>query len=98
MNKGIENIFNEFFLEIQNQARLALIEGFKQGFEASEKQYQVKSQSNLLSRKEASKYLTISLPTLDKYVREGIIPSYRCGNTLRFKESELSEILLKRKF
>ena len=46
-------------------------------------------------RKTVSRYLGISLPTLDLYCRGAnpIIKSYRLGNKIRFKQSEVEEAL-----
>lgn len=45
--------------------------------------------TNYLSRKETAKLLKISLPTLDKYLKEGYLKSYRIGNKIRLKEDEV---------
>lgn len=43
----------------------------------------------LFNKKQASEFLQISMPTLDKLARTGIIPFYRLGCNVRFKRSEL---------
>jgi excisionase family DNA binding protein len=47
----------------------------------------------LLTRKQAAKVLSLSLPTLHKYTLEGLIPCYRIGSTTRYKESEIIKAL-----
>ena len=47
----------------------------------------------LLTRKETSKFLGISLVTLHKWSLEGIVPSYRINTRIRFKKKDLEKIL-----
>ncbi len=42
-----------------------------------------------LSRKEAAKRLSVSLPTLQDWVKKGIISAYRINSRVLFKENEL---------
>lgn len=46
-----------------------------------------------LTRKEASKRLKVSLPTLAFYCQKGLLPSYRIGSNIRFKQSEIEQFL-----
>jgi len=48
-----------------------------------------KPSEEFLSRKEAAKFLNISLPTLDKLTNEGKIRRYAVGNVFRYKRFEL---------
>jgi excisionase family DNA binding protein len=43
----------------------------------------------LLDRREAAKILSVSLVTLWDWTRKDIIPSYRIGNQVRYKRSEI---------
>lgn len=47
----------------------------------------------LITRKEAAKFLGISLPTLHKYTQDGIIPAYKIGAHVRYKADELKTAL-----
>ena len=47
----------------------------------------------LLTAKQAAKFLKISLPTLNKYSKNGKIPSYRLGKSIRYKSNDLVECL-----
>ncbi len=47
----------------------------------------------LLTRKETSKFLGISLVTLHKWCLEGIVPSYRINTRIRFKKEDLEKII-----
>lgn len=52
-----------------------------------------KAPEELISRTDVAKQLDISLPTLDSYVRKGIIKGYRFGKHIRFKKSEVLDCL-----
>lgn len=46
----------------------------------------------LLTRKQAASLLNISLPTLDKYTREGTIPAVRLGGIIRFRRDVIDNL------
>ncbi|MBA99632.1 MAG: DNA-binding protein [Saprospirales bacterium] len=52
----------------------------------------------LMSRKETAEMLGISLPTLSKHTKEGLIPSHRMGNRILYKRSEVIEAIQQRNF
>lgn len=54
--------------------------------------------NELISRKETSQILGISLPTLNEYTKRGIIPSYRIGSCVRYKKEEVLKSLDERRF
>lgn len=48
-----------------------------------------------LSKKEAAKYLKVSIPTLTKYVKEGFVKAFRLGGArMRFRASDLDKALV----
>jgi excisionase family DNA binding protein len=47
----------------------------------------------LLNRKEAARFLKISLRTISKYQENGTIPHYRLGRAIYFKKVELIQAL-----
>ncbi len=51
-----------------------------------------------LTRKQAAKILQISLPTLHQYTKSSLITSYRIGNKVRYKESDIEKALNERNF
>jgi len=51
--------------------------------------------TELLSRKEAAEILSVSLPTLHYWTKEGKIPAYRIGNRVRYKREEVLNSLQK---
>jgi excisionase family DNA binding protein len=44
-----------------------------------------------ITRAEAAAKLRITLSTLDKYAKQGIIQSYRIGGRIRFKSNEIEK-------
>lgn len=48
-----------------------------------------------LTSKETAKMLHMSLTTLSKYCKSGLIPSYRIGRNIRFKKSEIDDLINK---
>jgi hypothetical protein len=48
----------------------------------------------LLNRRQAAKKLQISLPTLTKYVRHGIVKGYKLDGQIRFKSNEIESSLV----
>ncbi len=54
---------------------------------------QRETKETYLTRQEAANLLQLSLPTLDGYCKRGFLPSYRIGKTIRFKESEIKQIV-----
>ena len=48
---------------------------------------------NYLTRSEVAERLNISLPTLNEYTKKGIIPAYRFGCRVLYKESEIENSL-----
>jgi excisionase family DNA binding protein len=51
-----------------------------------------------LSRKEVCKILKVSLPTLDRMVKESKVRSYRLGTTVRFRSDEVEQAVRERKY
>jgi len=49
------------------------------------------TKETFITRAEAAKKLRITLSTLDKYAKAGIIQSYRIGGRIRFKSTELEK-------
>lgn len=55
----------------------------------SEIQPHKKNEEELLTRKETSKILGISLVTLNVYTKKGIVRGYRLGSRIRYKKEEV---------
>lgn len=54
-----------------------------------------KEPEKLLTRKEVSKLLKFSLPTIDKYTANGKLPAQRIERQIRYKESEVMAAMTK---
>lgn len=60
----------------------------------SEKQVTTKElKPNYLTRSEVAGRLNISLPTLNEYTKKGLIPAYRFGVRVLYKENEVENSL-----
>jgi excisionase family DNA binding protein len=70
---------SEFIPQIMNQLRLVLKENKNHN----------KEEEILLTREETANMLSISLVTLWKYTKDGVIPAYRIGSKVRYKRSEI---------
>lgn len=53
------------------------------------------TQTALLSKKEVTKMLGITLNTLDSHIKKGNIPAYGLGSRLMFKRDEVLSSLIK---
>lgn len=52
-----------------------------------------KEQTEYLTRKEAAKVLSISLPTLNEWTKDGKVIGYRISSRVRYKRAELETAL-----
>ncbi len=71
--------------------RLELIEGVLRAPKPKTKE---KDLDRLYTRKETAKYLRISLPTLHDWSKAGVLISYRLGNRVYYKQSEIDRSLV----
>lgn len=46
-------------------------------------------ETKYISRKEAASILNVTLPTLNDYVKRGLVPAYRIGSRVLFKRKEV---------
>lgn len=51
------------------------------------------AKSEWISRKQASVYLGVSLVTISDWTKRDILKAYRIGNRVRFKLSEIEDVL-----
>jgi len=59
---------------------------------------EVPKQAKLLTRKELSELLRVSLPTLHIWTKLGLVQSYKIGNRVYYKSTEIDEALSERKY
>lgn len=71
--------------------KLELIEGV---LRAPKPIIKEKDLDRLYTRQETAKYLRISLPTLNEWSKTGVLKSYRLGNRVYYKQSEIERSLL----
>lgn len=54
---------------------------------------EVEKKQEYLTRKQVADILQLSLPTLSEYSKNGLIPSYRLGRSIRYKKTEIENII-----
>ena len=54
---------------------------------------QPKAQTEYLTRKEAAELLSISLPTLNEWTKQGVIQGLRIASRVRYKKSDVEKAL-----
>ena len=52
-------------------------------------------ETEFITRQETCKILGISLPTLNDWTKQGLIPGYRISSRVRYKKNEIVEALTK---
>ena len=50
---------------------------------------QKQSAEELFTKQQAAKFIQVSLPTLNKLIKDGKIPCFRIGNTTRLKKGDI---------
>jgi excisionase family DNA binding protein len=88
--------------QLHETTPIQLLETILEGLKENQKELLLSSnqkpQKKYLTRKEVSKLLSISLPTLHDWVKRGMLKSYRCGSRVYFKGSEIEQSLKQIKF
>lgn len=90
--------FKESFKEIAEQLIYANAVSISAKPSAGNLKLQEKLEEVYLTRLQAANYLQISLPTLHQYTKDGVIISYRMGNKIRYKLTEISLAMKERNF
>lgn len=85
---------------ILTQVPIADLQGYiahavKEQFDASRIPEQAPPPDRHLTRKEAARYLRLSLVTLHDYTGRGIVTAYRVGARVLYLKSDLDKCLLK---
>lgn len=81
--------------QIESLIEKAIQRSFDGAYKSISNNPPVANEVKYLTRQEVAKRLNISLPTLLKYSLEGLIPSYRIGARVLFKEAEIENALLR---
>jgi excisionase family DNA binding protein len=96
-NKGFSNTItnNQFGLNtINRQLQWDELKTFlEETIDKKIKEYIAEAHPIYYTREEASKYLNVSLSTLDKFIKIGIIKSSRIGKSIRISKENLENSL-----
>ncbi|MCB4807135.1 helix-turn-helix domain-containing protein [Tamlana sp. 62-3] len=68
---------------------LSRFEKIQNGILELQKAVQPQPETELLTRQTVAEWLSISLPTLHAWTKNGILKSYRIGNKIRYKKNEV---------
>lgn len=93
----MEDIFKQLCEQIKTEMVSAINYSVNEVITANKLQAS-KIDLELLTKKEAAKFLGISAPTLDKLIEDGVVTSHRLGGSIRLKKHELEASLTERKF
>jgi excisionase family DNA binding protein len=77
------------------QFKAEILEGVGKQLQEFSKNFTPKELTVWITRKEVSELIGVSLVTIHNWTKEGIIHAYKIGNRVRFKRSEIENILLK---
>ena len=85
----IENISAEDFKD-------EMIKGVVMALKELNFQFQNSDEDQILTREEAAKMLSVSFVTLWTWDKKDILQTYRIGNKIRYKKSDLLNALIKK--
>lgn len=71
-----------------------ILEGVGRQIQEILENFQPKEPTIWITRKEVSELLGVSLVTIHNWTKEGVINAYKIGTRIRFKQSEIENILL----
>jgi excisionase family DNA binding protein len=89
--KPMQDFIKELTISIANETAQQVIRCMNEDYNKNEKS----SNSDYISRLQACEILRVSLPTIDKYLKEGIFQGYRIGRKIRLRLSEVNAALPK---
>ena len=76
------------------QFKSEILEGISKQLKEFSKNFTPKEPTIWITRKEASELLGVSLVTIHNWTKDNIISAYKIGNRVRFRRSEIENILL----
>ena len=79
--------------QLRTLIRKEITEGIKDVQQKTDNNNPTQKEGKYLTRYELANRLSISLPTLLKYTKEGIIQSYRIGTRVLYKEVDIDKAL-----
>ena len=71
-----------------------IIEGVSKQLQEFSKNFQPKEPTIWITRQEAADLIGVSLVTIHNWTKEGIIHAHKIGTRIRFKRSDIENILL----
>lgn len=74
---------------LEANALLTHFEKLQNSLTELQKAVEPKPETELLTRHTVAEWLSISLPTLHAWTKNGILKSYRIGNKIRYKKNEV---------
>jgi excisionase family DNA binding protein len=77
----------EFLQQLEERIKKSVAEALQANIQA------IKQDQTKLTREEAAKKLRISLPTLSKHIKSGLIKSQQIGKRVLIPESEIEQFL-----
>lgn len=78
---------------LEAETLLNSIADLKSRLETLQNTVQGNPETTLLTRKEVADMLGVSLVTIHEWSKKGVLISYRIGNRVRFKQSEVLEAI-----
>lgn len=75
--------------------KAAILADFRNELQLFCKSFQPPQPQEYLTREEVGAILKISMSTVSEWSKNGILNPYRLGNLVRFKQSELDQVLIK---
>ncbi len=76
------------------ELRRVIKNDFREELQELSKYFTPKEPTVWITRKEASELIGVSLVTIHNWTKEGVINAYKIGTRVRFKRSEIENILL----
>ena len=90
MSKSITQLYNVDPENFKNEILL----GVEKQLEKFAKNFKPKEPEVWIGRKEASEILGVTFPTLLVFNKKRIITPYKVGNRVRYKRSEIEQVIL----
>lgn len=84
---------NNLILTTPEELKSLISEAIKSELTNQQSQPAPEKETVFLTRKEATKLLKISLPTLHEWTKSGKIPSTRIGKSIRYNKQELLDAI-----
>lgn len=89
MSNNITQLHNISPAEFKSQ----ILEGVKRSLEEFGKSFRPAEEVIWITRKELKDMLSVSYPTIHDWCNKGILKPYKIGRQVRFKRSEVLEVL-----